>query len=96
VQDLQIREDHWVFADLIGKGKHIRTVPVPAWVKTALDDWTANADITGGNIFRRVNKNGVVWGEEISPKAIWHVVKRAAQRAGIQGLAPHDLRRYAA
>jgi len=96
VQDLQIREDHWVFADLIGKGKHIRTVPVPGWVKTALDDWTANADITGGNIFRRVNKNGVVWGEEISPKAIWHVVRRAAQRAGIQGLAPHDLRRTCA
>ena len=96
VQDLQIREDHWVFADLIGKGKHIRTVPVPGWVKTALDDWTANADITGGNIFRRVNKNGVVWGEGISPKAIWHVVRRAALRAGIQGLAPHDLRRTCA
>jgi len=96
VQDLQIRDDHWVFADLIGKGKHIRTVPVPGWVKTALDDWTANAVITGGNIFRRVNKNGVVWGNEISPKAIWHVVRRAAQRAGIQGLAPHDLRRTCA
>ena len=96
VQDLQIRDDHWVFADLIGKGKHIRTVPVPGWVKTALDDWTANADITGGNIFRRVNKNGVVWGEEISPKAIWHVVRRAAQRAGIQGLAPNDLRQTCA
>jgi len=96
MQDLQIREDHWVFADLIGKGKHIRTVPVPGWVKTALDNWTANAGITGGNIFRRVNKNGAVWGEEISPKAIWHVVRRAAQRAGIQGLAPHDLRRTCA
>jgi site-specific recombinase XerD len=96
VQDLQIREDHWVFADLIGKGKQIRTVPVPGWVKTALDDWTANTDITGGNIFRRVNKNGVVWGEGISPKAIWPVVRRAAQRAGIHGLAPHDLRRTCA
>ena len=31
--DFQIREDHWVVADLIGKGKHIRTVPVPAWAK---------------------------------------------------------------
>src|SRR5262249_2003006 len=28
---LQIREEHWVVADLIGKGKHIRTKPVPAW-----------------------------------------------------------------
>src|ERR1700734_2606156 len=35
-QDFQIREDHWVVADLIGKGKHIRTVPVPVWVKRAV------------------------------------------------------------
>ena len=45
VQDLQIREGRWVFADLIGKGKHIR--PVPGWAKTALDDWTTNAEIIG-------------------------------------------------
>jgi site-specific recombinase XerD len=36
-EDLQIREEHWVIADLIGKGKHIRTVPVPAWAKRAVD-----------------------------------------------------------
>jgi hypothetical protein len=28
--DFQVREENWVIADLIGKGKHIRTVPVPA------------------------------------------------------------------
>jgi len=38
--DLQIREEHWVVADLIGKGKHIRTVPMPGWVKRAVDAWT--------------------------------------------------------
>jgi site-specific recombinase XerC len=38
--DLQIREEHWVVADLIGKGKHIRTVPMPAWVKRTVDAWT--------------------------------------------------------
>src|SRR5689334_986040 len=27
IQDFQMREEHWVVADLIGKGKHIRTVP---------------------------------------------------------------------
>src|SRR4051812_1860727 len=26
-KDLQIREDHWVIVDLMGKAKHIRTVP---------------------------------------------------------------------
>jgi site-specific recombinase XerD len=33
VQHLQRREEHAVFADLVGKGGHVRTVPVPAWVE---------------------------------------------------------------
>jgi site-specific recombinase XerD len=36
LRDLQPREDHWVLVDLIGKGKHIRTVPVPDWVQAAV------------------------------------------------------------
>ena len=96
IDDLQIREEHWVIADLIGKGRHIRTVPVPVWAKRAVDGWTEAAGITTGRIFRRVSRFGKIWGEGITPKAIWHVVKAAAQRAGIQNLAPHDLRRTCA
>jgi site-specific recombinase XerC len=29
VEDLQIRQGHWVIVDLVGKGGHIRTVPMP-------------------------------------------------------------------
>ena len=29
IEDLQLREEHWVIADLIGKGRHVRTVPMP-------------------------------------------------------------------
>ena len=29
------REDHWAIVDLVGKGRHLRTVPVPEWVKAA-------------------------------------------------------------
>jgi integrase len=47
-------------------------------------------------IFRRVSRLGRVWGDRITPKAIWHIVKSAAVRAGIQKLAPHDLRRTCA
>jgi site-specific recombinase XerD len=96
VEDMQLREEHWVIADLIGKGRHIRTVPMPAWVKSAIDEWTAKAEIAEGNIFRRVNKQGAIWGDGITPKAVWHIVKAAAQRAGILNLAPHDLRRTCA
>ncbi len=96
MESLQLREDHWVIADLVGKGHHVRTVPMPVWVKKSIDDWVTNAGITEGNIFRRINKEGRVWGRDISSKAIWHVVKQAAKRAGILNLAPHDLRRTCA
>lgn len=69
-----------LFADLIGKGKHIRTVPVPALVKLTVDTWTAAAEISTGTIFRRVSRLDKLWGDRLTPKAIWHVVKAAAQR----------------
>jgi integrase len=95
-QDFQVREERWVIADLIGKGEHIRTVPVPLWAKRAVDEWTTAAGINGGAIFRRVNRLGKIWGDRITPKAVWHVVRAAAKRADIKGLAPHDLRRTCA
>jgi integrase len=95
-EDFQIREEHWVIAGLVGKGKHIRTVPVPAWLKRAVDEGTTAAGINDGAIFRRVSRLGRIWGERITAKAIWHVVKAAAKRAGIKTLAPHDFRRTCA
>jgi site-specific recombinase XerC len=41
--DFQDREDHCVIADLVGKGKHIRTVPVPLWAKRAVR-WSTITD----------------------------------------------------
>jgi site-specific recombinase XerD len=96
VEDLQVREEHWIIADLLGKGKHRRTVPMPMWVKKAVDDWTVAVGISQGKIFRRVNDKSIISAVGITPKAIWHVVKAAAQRAGIADLAPHDLRRTCA
>jgi site-specific recombinase XerC len=37
LQSVQQREEHWVIADLVGKGGHVRTVPIPGWVKDAVD-----------------------------------------------------------
>jgi site-specific recombinase XerD len=96
MEDLQLREEHWVIADLIGKGRHVRTVPMPGWVKDAVDKWVSAARISEGVIFRRINKEGKVWGPGLASKAIWHVVKAAAKRGGLQNLAPHDLRRTCA
>ena len=48
---LQRREEHWAIVDLIGKGGHIRTIPVPDWVKTAVDLWATAAGISAGRRF---------------------------------------------
>ena len=93
---LQQREEHWAIVDLVGKGGHIRTVPVPDWVRTELDDWLTAAGIDRGKLFRRVNKVGRTWGEGITVKAVWHIVKESGKRIGVAKLAPHDLRRTCA
>jgi site-specific recombinase XerD len=37
---LQQREEHWAIIDMVDKGGHIRTVPMPDWVKSTVDVWT--------------------------------------------------------
>jgi integrase len=76
LEDFQVREEHWVIADLIGKGKHIRSAPVPAWAKRVVDDWTDSAGIRTGTLLRRVGRLGKIWGSSLTPKAIWHIARR--------------------
>jgi site-specific recombinase XerD len=93
---IERREDHWAIVDLVGKGGHIRTVPMPDWVKHTIDDWLNTADIRDGRLFRCICRKGTVWGTGITEKVVWHVVKEYACRLGISKLAPHDLRRSCA
>ena len=69
---IQRREDHWAIADLVGKGGHIRTVPMPDWVKQTVDDRLSTAQITHGRVFRCVCRRGTVWGTKITEKVVWH------------------------
>jgi len=96
VDAIQLREGHWVIADLLGKAGHIRTVPIPAWVREAIDTWKQASGITEGTLFRSIKKAGKVWGAGMTPKVLWEVVREGASRAGIEKLAPHDLRRTCA
>jgi len=96
LDSIQLREEHWVIADLLGKAGHIRTVPIPVWVKAAIDEWRNAGGITEGALFRSINKTGRVWGTGMTPKVLWEIVREAASRASIDKLAPHDLRRSCA
>src|SRR5881397_800436 len=96
MNSIQLREEHWVIADLVGKGGHIRPVPIPLWVKKTVDSWTESAQINTGRVFRAINKAGRIWGDGMTPKVLLEVGKDAAAQAGIEKLAPHDLRRTCA
>jgi integrase len=63
IDDLQQREEHWAIVDLLGKAGHVRTVPIPDWVKGQLDEWLEAAGIARGRVFRRVTRMGRTWGD---------------------------------
>jgi site-specific recombinase XerD len=96
IDHLQQREGHWAIVDMAGKGGHIRTIPVPDWVYNVSNDWMQAAQITNGKLFRKVSSAGKAWGEGVTEKLVWHVVKEFAKRIGNEKLAPHDLRRTCA
>lgn len=51
LSDVQRREDHWAIVDLAGKGRHVRTVPVPDWVARTIGEWITAAGISCGKLF---------------------------------------------
>lgn len=96
MENIQTRQGHWAIVDLVGKGGHIRTVPMPQWVKDALDTWTSAAGIAKGRVFRAVSRAGTVWGDRISENVVWHIVSDRCADVGLERIAPHDLRRTCA
>ena len=98
VEHIQQRESRWVIVDLVGKREKVRSVPMPSWVKVALDDWTAAAGITEGNVWRGMRRGDHIVHSSagMSSQAIWRVVTEYAAQLGYANLAPHDLRRTAA
>jgi integrase len=95
VETIQLREGRWVLADLEGKGRRIRTVAVPVWVKQGINAWMAAAGIEDGRLLRSISKGGKV-GESLSDWAVWSVVEQSAKEIGIEHFGAHDLRRTCA
>src|SRR5271168_2822311 len=48
---VQQRDGRWCIVDLVGKHGRVRTAPMPAWVKVAVDAWTSPAAVTAGHVF---------------------------------------------
>ena len=103
VDDIQQRDGRWAIVDIVGKGNRVRTVPMPSWAKSSVDDWLQAANVTEGRIFRainkcdklagqRISKNGIMSDGAMTPQAIANLVDKYSKTLGVV-VAAHDLRR---
>lgn len=98
---LQQRDGRWVFADLKGKGKKFRTVPVPAWCVAIINqyyDLLAKLFVNFRNdcpliVALLKGQNLKVPLSAVSTDIIWQTVKHYAGKLANSKLAPHDCRR---
>jgi len=96
MRHVQQRDGRWCIVDLVGKHSRVRTVPMPVWVKIAINAWTAGANVADGHVFRPVNRGDQMQGDVLSEKVVWQMLRPYAAAAGVPGIAPHDLRRSCA
>jgi integrase len=96
VETIQQREGRWVLADLEGKGRRVRTVAVPIWVKHGINAWITAAGIEDGRLLRSVSKSGKINRDTLSDWAVWSVVEQSSKQIGIEHFGAHDLRRTCA
>jgi len=92
INQLQLRDERWVIANLVGKRNKTRTVTVPTWTKQAIDDYLDATQIYSGQLFQAMRKNGEIKWDHISPETVREVVRLNAQKCGFK-ITPHDLRR---
>ena len=96
LKHIQQRDNRWCIVDLVGKHGRVRTIPMPTWVKVAIDTWTGPTGITDGHVLRPVGREDQVRGERMTEKVVWQLLRPYALAAGVPGIAPHDLRRSCA
>ena len=84
-----------MLADLVGKGRRVRTVAVPLWVKQGIHAWMTAGAIEEGRLLRSIRKGDKV-GQGLSDWAVWSVVAELAKQIGIERFGAHDLRRTCA
>lgn len=76
-----------------GKGDKEREVPLAPQAVGALTAWLDARGKRQGKLFRRVDRNGVILEGGLSDNAIWRIVTKRREEAGLPKLTPHDFRR---
>lgn len=100
---IQQREGRWVLANIIGKRRKVRTIPMPSWCKVALDAWAVEGGLAlgglalhEGRVFWSMRRYDLLLSEGMSAQAIRDVVIHYTTQLDLGpnvSAAPHDLRR---
>ena len=76
-----------------GKGRKERSVPLNTGQLTALEDWLAVRGMSPGALFWPVNKGGNLMPRRMTSQAVYNVMQKRGQEAGVSNFSPHDFRR---
>lgn len=93
---VQQRDNRWCIVDLVGKHGHVRTVPMPVWVKNAIDAWTLANGVNDGHLFSAGSSRRLGSRTEAERESCVANVEIIRGAAGFPDIAPHDLRRTTA
>jgi site-specific recombinase XerD len=76
-----------------GKGNKERTAYITGGAGVALSDWLQLRGDMGGALFFAVNKGGAIGAKRLTSQAIYNMLQKRADEAGVKSFSPHDMRR---
>jgi len=83
----------WALADLTGKGKKLRNVPIAQWCATLIQQWLAHSSLLPTHyLFPRLSRRGTITNIPMTGQNVYRIVRKYASPLGFD-IAPHDLRR---
>ena len=91
LKDLHLKTEQLLIR--LAKGQKTRQVYLPQEAVLFLQQWLELRGLKDGALFCRIRRGGHLQMGKMHPDAIWRMLKKRAQGAGIQSCSPHDLRR---
>ena len=76
-----------------GKGNKTRTIPLTSGLGDVLGEWLQLRGAESGPLFRAINKGGRMLTGGISDAAVYDMMLKRAEQAGVKRFSPHDGRR---
>ncbi len=96
VSTIQQRDGQWGLIDLRGKGRKVRSVSLPLWVKDAVFEWLQASQIVQGALFRSITRHRLLGTANMSDEAVKLLLTKYALPHNLGTLRPHDARRTCA